>query len=279
VDYAEATLEDFATRLMALAEDPEERERLARSGRKAVQRVAWPVLGARYRRFVRSVLRRPPHDKVRLLVATYRLQQPAPGGAESYLNELLARLGARGDVTIDVAACDVGTIHDHWHFSARYGPAPSGQGVPRGARRALRFPIEPPDPDAFAKCRVLHSAWMRESCIQWRGMLDTVTEPVLLGGWNLPEQSGEASWRWSSLCAQIGLPGGFERIRVEGQSNVRQRVALQQETGKLAAEQVSGHFSLEAQLSGSRQIVELRAEQPLLPPDDPRQRLDRLGPS
>jgi FkbM family methyltransferase len=271
VDYAEAALDDFPARLLALARDPEQCARLARSGREAAQRVAWPALGARYRRVMRSIVRRRPGDKVRLLVATYRLQQPAPGGAESYLNELLSRLGSRGDVTIDVAACDVGSIQDHWHFSARYGAPPAGQGTPAGVARVFRFPIEAPDPDAFAKCRELHAAWMRESCAQAEMLFDGMSQPILLGGWNLPEQSGDAVWRWSGLRAQVGVPSGMEGIRVEGTSQGKQRLSLARGSEVLAVQEVSGSFSIEAPLSGAREIVELRVERPVLPVDDPRE--------
>src|SRR5258706_1069233 len=49
IDYEDATLDEFAARLERLACDPARRTALGRSGRDAVARVTWPVLGSRYR--------------------------------------------------------------------------------------------------------------------------------------------------------------------------------------------------------------------------------------
>jgi glycosyltransferase involved in cell wall biosynthesis len=196
---------------------------------------------------------------------------PAPGGAEAYLNHTIAHLGARGDVVIDVATCDVGTIHDQWQFSARYGAAPAGQQAPSGARRVHRFALDAPAAESFDKCRTLHSMWMRESCDQWIDLFHDIEEPMLLGGWNYAERSGDSVWRWSSLCSQVGLPGGFDAIRIEGSSNEPRHVALEA-AGRRAEQDVSAAFALELDVGeAARAIACLRVDAPLVTTDDPRE--------
>jgi FkbM family methyltransferase len=270
-DYIEADAASFAARIEELAADAPLRSRIGRAGRRAIRRMAWPALGARYRRFLRALARRArPAGRPRLLVVTYRLMHPAPGGAESYLNRVLANHGGRRDVTVDVAACDVGSIQDHWHFSARYGAAPPPSGAPEGVSNVFRFAIEPPVTDAFEKCRRLHSAWMRESCAQWETLFGLIGVPALLGGWNHAERSGDRVWRWSSLRAQVGVMD-CDAIRVEGSSRSACGVSLVPAAGSAAAASVQGEFTLEAPLAPGRQIVELVVDQPLLAEDDPRE--------
>jgi hypothetical protein len=169
VSYIEAGWEDFAEKVAALLADADLRERLARAGSRVVQQLRWPVVGARYRRFMRRLLRRPKSgDGLRLLAVTYRFTNPAPGGAESYLNNLLGNLAQGGSIRVDVAACDVGAIQNHWHFSALYHRAPAPIEEIAGIANVRRFPIDPPDRDAFVKCRSLFDRWMVESRIQSR---------------------------------------------------------------------------------------------------------------
>ena len=195
---------------------------------------------------------------------------PAPGGAESYLNNLLARLGTNLGVTIDVACCDVGPIQDQWQFSARYGSAAGSGGLPRGVMQVHRFPIDAPAPDALEKCRQLHAMWMRESCVQWELLADQVAAPLLLGGWNHPEGPAEATWRWSGLRAQVLVPEGYEALRVEGEVPDERLVAIHSGSGAICERRVTGQFTLEAELDGHRRIAELRVDRALLV-DDPRE--------
>jgi FkbM family methyltransferase len=269
-DYVDCALDDFAGEIRALLADGARRERLARAGRRAARRLRWPVLGARYRRFLRRFLLREHGNAVRVLVVTYRLADPAPGGAESYLNHLLAHLAAPG-FPVDVAACDVGTIEDRWHFSARYGPPPEPGWRPAQVRQVWRFPVEPPPPDSFAKCRSLFSLWMEESRRQWIDLFDRIEEPALLGGWNFPEGSAGGAWRWTALRAQVGVVGAFDRIRLDGTSPRAQRVAIRCGEEVLAEAQVEGRFALCASLPAGRRIVEIEVEAAHLAPEDPRE--------
>lgn len=271
VDFVEADAESFADRLSELAGDGARRERIAAAGRRAIRRVAWPVVGARYRRFLRRLLRRPANAVPRLLVVTYRLMDPAPGGAESYLNHLLANLATRWPVTVDVATCDTGAIADHWHFSARYGGSTPSEVPPRGVANLHRFPIEPPSEDDFGHCRRLWSLWMRESLAQVASLFGLLDEPILLGGWNTVEGAGENLWRWSSLRAQVGVTGGCDMIRVQGTSHRDRRIRVLPADAPEASCVVSGPFVIEVPLGGARQIVEIEVDQPLLAVDDPRE--------
>ena len=267
-DYCSAELSGFGEALRRLLAADSLLSELSASGRRAVRHVHWGVLGSRYRREMRRLLRGAPRTG-RVLVATYRLMEPAPGGAESFLNRLLAHWGARGDVALDAVACDVGTIQDHWHFSARYG-LPPPPATPDGVRTALRFAIEPPLPDAFERSRTLHRMWMSESCAQWERLFDRLDAPFLLGGWNWPENSGEAVWRWSGVRAQVGIPAGHDELLVTGTCQGERTLRLV--AGERRVEmRLEGPFELRLPLDGERRIAELHVDPPLEAPTDPRE--------
>jgi glycosyltransferase involved in cell wall biosynthesis len=271
VDYVEAEVDDFTEELRRLLEDPARRAKIAFAGRRAARRLTWPVLGSRYRRFARALMRESTSGDVRLLVVTYRLMYPAPGGAESYLNNLLANLGRLPGITVDVAACDVGTIQDHWHFSALYGPPPADAPHPLGAREVFRFPVDPPDPDAFSKCRQIASTWMRESRGQSAALFESIGSDHLLGGWNFPEKMATMTARWSSRASHIGVTAEARAIRIDGHSPESRRVDLRCGTRVLASTLASGSFSMKAELDQKQEILELAVERPLPAPGDSRE--------
>jgi glycosyltransferase involved in cell wall biosynthesis len=270
VSYIEAGLADFADKVEALLGDVDLRERLALAGRRVAQRLRWPVVGARYRRFLRGLLRTKSGDELRLLAVTYRFANPAPGGAESYLNNMLKHLARRSSMRIDVAACDVGAIQNHWHFSALYHPASPPSREIAGVGNVLRFPIDPPDPEALAKCRALFDRWMEESRVQSRTLFPRLEGSMLMGGWNFPETAGGSPWRWSSLCSHVKLDPSVRAIRVEGTSPMRRRISLRVGGESIDAD-AGGSFALEARCPEGGTLAELVVDQPLETTDDPRQ--------
>lgn len=280
VEYVEAELADFAPRLRALLKDSARCTAISGASRRAVQQLRWPVLGARYRRMLRSLMKhRSGARAMRLLVVTYRFMRPPPGGAESYLNNLLAHLGSRPDVVIDVAACDVGTIRDKWHFCAEYEAARDDDSVPPGARRILRFAIDAPSPCAFDNCRALFCRWMEESRRQSLSLQQHLHRPILMGGWNFPEGSGETAGRWSSLSSLIHVGREADALRIEGASPEPRRVALRAGAGKGLEVDVDGAFSIDFECAGEPR-VELLVDRALYAADDPRElgvRISRIA--
>jgi len=214
--YIAAEAEEFVEKIDALVASPETLRRLAASARKyAVEALDWRTIGARYRRALRSLARK--HSKLRLLVVTYRFADPPPGGAESFLLNMLKELASLGKFDIDVATCDVATISNHWHFSAKYtAPAASDADPPPYIRRINRFPVDAPATDDFSDCVRLFAMWMSESRLQGFEQVDECRLPMLLGGWNFPERSADGVVRWSSRESHVFVGDDIAAVRLSG---------------------------------------------------------------
>ncbi len=213
--YVAADGDEFASATRLLAQDSALRGRLARNARQVAEdALDWRVLGARYRRALRSLV--APDAKPRALVVTYRFADPPPGGAETFLVNVLRELAKRGNLAIDVATCDVGAIANKWHFSGDYSLPVHANADPAYVGRVLRFPVDAPQEGDFERCRRLFAVWMAESRKQPALLRIELPEPLLLGGWNFPEiVAGKAS-RWASGEAQVRVGARASALHVSG---------------------------------------------------------------
>ena len=202
IHYLRAERDDFAEKVRLLATDFALRRRLATHAQAfAESQLDWHVLGRKYRDALRPItgLAQP----TRVLVVTYRFADPAPGGAEAYLANILREMGARGNVVIDVVAPDVETISNKWHFSAKYEPTGAPRPTPDYLESLRRFPLDAAPPETFAHCARLFALWMSEMREQARAFRDHCDRPMLLGGWNFEETRGTDIVRWSSRHSEI----------------------------------------------------------------------------
>ncbi len=155
----------------------------------------------------------------RLLVVTYRLNEPPLGGAEIYLKELLAAIRQQGNWHIEIATIALTKIENRLHFSAHYKPEPPGlwqQDFPY-ADRVHKFPLEQQLPETVRNgCAELFRLWLDESRQLAKELPVPGNKPLLLGGWHFPEKSAEGYRRWSSGRAEIRLPAGCRRLHLTG---------------------------------------------------------------
>jgi len=268
--YLAATHDDFAATTRRLARDDALRRRLATNARTFYETVLdWRVLGARYRRVVRSVIGRGGCR--RALVVTYRFADPPPGGAEAFLVNVLRELGRRGALEIDVATCDVGAITNKWHFSARYDapdrPAPD----PDYVRAVHRFPVDPAHVRDYAGCARLFAVWMEESREQAGGFRDAYDRPLLLGGWNYPETYGGTLARWTSREAQIFVGAGASAMRLAAVPPQTMRLEVLRGGDVVATRAVGDALEWTVDLPGDDPIVTLRVTATFVGRDDPRE--------
>lgn len=267
--YIEAGPEAMAEWIPKLLAD---RGLCARLSAEAADYVAthldWRVLGGRMRRELRQLIGRD--GPCRMLVLTYRFGEPARGGAEVYLLNLLRELEKREGLEIDVIATEVGPIHDRLHFSADYEPPTAADGVPRMKGRVHLFRPDPPAPDRFEHAAALHAAWMRES-LRIGADLAPDIGPGLLGGWNYPERSDGRVVRWTGRIAQALLPDGSEGVRIAGVALQPVRVSLHLNDVELEAKSVSGRFSLRHAFAVPGTLLELRVAATMQSEDDARE--------
>ena len=268
--YLAADRDDFVEKTRMLARDAGLRQRLAAGARAlSEQTLDWRVLGARYRRLLRSLV--APDTRRRVLVATYRFADPPPGGAEAFLVHVLRALARRGNLEIDVATCDVGTITNRWHFSASYAPPRAPALDPTYVRAVHRFAVDPSRLTDFAHCARLFSAWMAETREQARALLAHFVAPLLLGGWNYPERYGNAVARWTSHEAQVLVPPATSAVRLVGAPPQPTVVEMLRGGVAIAARTVTERFEWEVPLGGDDPVVTIRVPKAFAARDDPRE--------
>lgn len=270
--YVCATPETFIEEVRRLSSDAELRRRIHNNALSfAHEKLDWRMLGGTYRKALRRLL--PQDDKLRVLALTYRFGDPPPGGAEAYLTNVLRELGAMEDVMVDVAACNIGKISNHWHFSATYAPPDTVVATkPVYLRNRFLFAVDEPDASTFSKCAQLFRLWAFESRATGHRIAPKLTEPLLLGGWNNPEvRSDSKVFRWTSGCAQIWIPQGSGKLKVGGFAPTACRVDFRSAEKIIHTADVSDQFQVEVPLADVSGILELTCSKLHHAPQDPRE--------
>jgi glycosyltransferase involved in cell wall biosynthesis len=271
VHYVEANRDDFVERTRALVADAPRRRALAHHAREyAMRRLDWSIIGRRYCQAMRSfagVAARPG-----VLVVTYRFADPPPGGAETFLVNLLKALAARGRVAADVATCDVGTITDRWHFSARYAPGRPAP-VPAYCENLFRFPVDPVDePATLDACRRLFGCWMAETRIHALELgFDASPRPMLLGGWNFVERRDGAAVRWTSAEAHVAVGSHTRAMRIRAYGPAPTRVEARCGDAVVASRSIAGRIDWSFDVPTAPGVVALRVAKPFTAEGDPRE--------
>ena len=269
--YVLATKEEFADKVRVLARNPQLRQHIGQCASDFAHRVLdWRILGGKYRRALRSLL--PNHKTLRVLALTYRFSDPPPGGAEAYLTNVLRELAATGDTIVDVAACDVGMISNHLHFSALYEPNTSRGPKPTYLSNRFLFPVDPPSTETFSKCSQLFGLWAAESRTSGVRLAPLISHPMLLGGWNNPECSADGkTFRWTTRRAQVLIPPSSSTLVLNGNAPTPLRIEFMSDDHAIEMVEVSDHFSVELSLIDINGVLEIVCSATHSAPNDPRE--------
>ncbi len=268
--YVAAERGEFAAKTRLLARDETLRRHLGNNARAFAEGVLdWRILGARYRRTLRSLI--APDAKPRALVVTYRFADPPPGGAETFLVNVLRELAQRGKLDVDVATCDVGTITNKWHFSAEYSKLNRPIQDSTYVGTVFRFGVDAPLEGDFARCQRLFAVWMAESRIQAATLPTKYSEPLLLGGWNFPEIYAGKTARWASREAQIHVGKRATGISFAGFAPKNMAIDILRGGKPVATRDVNGRFEWSLELPGDDSVVVLRTEEVFYANGDPRE--------
>ncbi len=215
----------FAGELAALLAEPARlAEMAANAGRYAREELSWQAVAAPYRERLARLLTPPDiagtPGRPRLLVVTYRYTEPALGGAEEYLVEVLQRLRPRC-ARLDLACVDVGPLTNHHHFATRAG---TGEGVTRRLGAVFDqlhcFAADIADETAtLAQCRDLERAWTVEEellLLPFAHRLGLPDRPVLFAGFYWPENHDGVVRRWTGPRFSILVPADAGVLRLAG---------------------------------------------------------------
>ena len=269
VHYVAAEPESFADAVRMLAHDAELRRRLARCAYDyGCTRLDWRALATRYRRRLRELIE--PEARPRVLVTTYRFADPPPGGAESFLVNMLRQLHRRGNLDLDVATCDVGLISNRWHFSAEYGAADANAAAPAYVDALHRFGLDRADDRRFQNCARLFRVWMEEMRRQSATLPRVYDGPTLLGGWNFVELAEGSPIRWTSAESLVDVGDGAQGLAITGYAP--RRTTLEVRRGEATATRtVEGRFEWTVELAGTSPVTAIRTESTFAAEDDPRE--------
>ncbi len=218
--------ENFDAALRQLLSRPDlcERQR-ASAYRYASEALAWEVVAKPYAErlgeIIADAVSAAPRPERSLLVVTYRYTEPALGGAEEYLIEVLKLLRPRF-ARIDLAAVDVGQITNEHHFGCRIGDANAGAST-RIAELfdAAHFfaPDILPEHEVIERCRRLQRAWSTSEFDLYLPFAKTLAESNqlrLFSGFYWPENHGAGVRRWSSPAFSFLLPKNAGTLRLVG---------------------------------------------------------------
>ena len=228
----------FREVLSTMLMDPEGLERQRNHARQyAAEHLTWAAATRPYRKAL-GLLPKPTSTdgiKRRLLVVTYRYTEPCLGGAEEYLVEVLKRLRVRFN-QIDLAAVNVESLTNHYHFGCRASRAEGG-----AARRlgqvfdCARFfaQDELPESQTLETARRLERSWTREERTLLTGFVVQLGAPGRLrpfGGFFWPENHNGVTRRWTSPEFAFLVPRGARTFKISGYAAIEKvlRVTLSQ---------------------------------------------------
>ena len=242
VQIRTAELSDFADTLQILLNDQPQKVAIASGARKyAVENLDWTVISKRYdselsKLCIESNEYTLEPKRKSLLVVTHRYTIPPRGGAEVYLDQILARLGTNRSWTITVVTIDSTNIDNVGQFSALYSNDQTqlGLAVPPYIDRLYRFPVQATDGLTNRdNCRALAELWSKESVLlgneAYADLGDLVVTPVLLGGWYPAEGDAQSCMRWTGGEAALLIPAKCDEpfVRIKGYSPAAKLVSLE----------------------------------------------------
>lgn len=227
---------DFAAALRQLLSDPGVRSsQQANAHRYAAERLSWNVVVEPYAARLSGMMEASPlpAPAVRrsLLVVTYRYTEPALGGAEEYLIEVLKRLRPRFE-RIDLAAVDVGQLTNEHHFGCRIADANAGASSRIGElfdKAHFFTPDVLPDTEVIERCRRLQRAWSVGEFDLYLPFAKFLAEPDrlrLFSGFYWPENHGEGVRRWTSANFSLLLPRNASALRLVGFGDRPKKLAM-----------------------------------------------------
>jgi len=243
---------DFAAAIRSLfAESPEKDAMIREAYDYACRELSWDGLASRYSALIRCFLSR----KKKLLVVTYRWNDPPRGGAEVYMTKVLNAMARRGSYCIDIATTDMGDPQHRFHYSCDYTYDADVDVVKEEGMRCLKFPMdELDDGERWRMCHELYCNSMEETVRIARRFTQQYKEPLLMGGWHYPENGETGVRRWSSACAEIFV-GGMDSIKLCGTVNRETETELLLDGVSVKKERLTGGFVLELDTRGGKVLT------------------------
>jgi len=261
---------DFADRIDELLSAPETRHRFAKRAHvHASEHLTWKSVTKEYNRTLSGLAVKKPRSPAArsLLIVTYRYTEPARGGAEQYLIEVLQRLKPKY-ARIELAAVAVDFLTNEAHFATAFShnSAAPANFVGEIFDSVHFFPaLEQPAEQVQQKCRSLERAWLSEEFVLCRPFCKELCArgPHFLSGFFAQERHGQGIRRWTSGEFWLVLPENTRTLRVAGWVPHSKRLTLslyrQTDSGELdeifrSTRSCDGNFVLNFAVDSGRNL-------------------------
>lgn len=265
-----ATLDLFSSAVRAALKNPDSTDATKQSRRKQIfaERLSMEALGGKLFELIQQ-MQKPSR---RVLFVTYRYTDPALGGAEVMIGDLIKALAVTGDFQVDVVAPALSEMRNHYRFAEQYSFQPSGalMNVPNLRYRRFALDGEGESPDVAER---LSMAWQTQPLFEQmlsRQLQRHYAESGLTWGW-AELIDGSTRHALASCGLHIARPG---RVALNGVAEVPTFILAQSRRGELLASVAAdaGRFSLEFDLCEAGEIQLLSSRSTTDPRIDPRPR-------
>jgi len=249
-------LSDFSKAIKDLSNNSELSEKIKmRAFRYVFEKLDWRSLAHKYVDVLDKHILNRKLKKV--LVVTYRINEPEKGGAEVYLKNVLQNINSNKVGYIDIAALNIGNLYNYKHFSTSFDYDSNVYQSSYFDKQVYKFNVDhlPSDKIDF-NCRELYKLYVSESRKISLEFLDDFTFPILMGGWYYPQKGENGICVWSSPNALI-FTGGSNSIKISGSSPFKQKIIIKQSEDYYNEFNVDGSFSVSTKLNKLFPIVEI----------------------
>jgi glycosyltransferase involved in cell wall biosynthesis len=243
---------DFSDKILELLNNKELRAILIENAFSYVKKdLDWQVLAKQFQHVLTTQL--SSNEKKRLLVVTYRFTNPPLGGAELYLFNVIKELNRLGHFIIDVATLDIHDVYNEFHFSTKYTLSSDYLVLPEAKNIfVLKFKAdELLKRQKYQNAAELFTIWMREFVESSLRHMNLYTEPILMGGWHIPEKAAGGVEIWSSGESLIYVEG-VEEMEVAGWSPEKRGLKVFGDEGLLFEREVNGRVHLQIPIKDAK---------------------------
>lgn len=223
----------------------------------------WKILGKQYKNILDNKVF--AQYKKKLLIITYRFTTPPLGGAEVYFYELIKELDKTDKFDITIAYINTHNIENLYHFSTKIS---SNSNFPNNDFKNVTLKSfsfdEINEKDKIQNSRILMRNWVNEFLYSARKFLPYYKHPLILGGWNFPEKTGDQHQLWSSRISEIYVEN-VNKIILRGISPNKKTLVIKADDNIMYHQSVCGNFSIKLDISAF--VLSLECEIETIEPD------------
>ncbi|WP_160358153.1 glycosyltransferase family 4 protein [Clostridium chromiireducens] len=243
---------DIDSKINMLINDNNLREKMVINALNYVRdKLDWRILADKYSNYIEKHpnvdwnIDKRDDDGKKLLVLTYRYNNPTRGGAEVYLNNIIKYIALRKNYLVDIISLNVGDIANDYRFACSYTIDNSCEIIDNieGIRCKKFSPDKIDKKIKWEYSRDIYSQFTKESRIIASSNLELYDEPILLGGWHYPEKAKNGYEVWTSGLADI-FTKNVDKIVIRGFSKGKNQINILESERIIKVIKTNGNFEI-----------------------------------